>query len=69
MQSPLGMIRYGAAELGYARRLLTTPDARQRIWTHWRTLVKPGTTVEQALPLLGLRPEFPADPVKGQPCS
>ncbi|MFI6597451.1 hypothetical protein ACIBHX_14450 [Nonomuraea sp. NPDC050536] len=69
VQSPLGMVRYGTAELGYARRLLATPGAQQRIWTHWDTLLKPGTTVEQALPLLGLRPEFAAEPVKGQPCS
>ncbi|WP_214322698.1 hypothetical protein [Nonomuraea sediminis] len=69
VQSPLGMIRYGTAELGYARRLLAMPDARQRIWTHWDTLVKPSTTVEQALPLLGLRPEFAAEPAKGKPCS
>ncbi|MEU5867012.1 hypothetical protein ABZ815_37955 [Nonomuraea sp. NPDC047529] len=69
VQSPLGMVRYGAAELGYARKLLATPDARQRIWTHWDTLLRPGTTVEQALPLLGLRPEYPAEPLKGQPCS
>lgn len=68
-QSQLGMIRYGAAELGYARKLLAMPDARQRIWTHWDTLLKPETTVEQALPLLGLRREFTAEPVKGQPCS
>ncbi|MFB9880470.1 hypothetical protein ACFFMN_21205 [Planobispora siamensis] len=68
-QSPLGMIRYGAAEPGYARRLLASPQARERIWAHWDTLLKPGTTVEQALPLLGLRPEFAAEPVKGQPCS
>ncbi|GGS49268.1 ABC transporter [Planobispora rosea] len=67
--SPLGMVRYGAAELGYARRLLASPQARERIWAHWDALLKPGTTVEQALPLLGLRPEFPAEPVEGQPCS
>ncbi|WP_433226490.1 hypothetical protein [Microtetraspora malaysiensis] len=67
--SPLGEIRYGAAELGYARRLLAMPDAKQRVWAHWDTLVKSGTTVEQALPLLGLRPEFAAEPPVGQPCS
>ncbi|GLW98653.1 hypothetical protein [Microtetraspora sp. NBRC 16547] len=68
-QSPLGMVRYGAAELGYARRLLAMPGARERIWTNWDALLNPGTTVEQALPLLGLRPEFAAEPEKGQPCS
>ncbi|GAA0939172.1 hypothetical protein [Nonomuraea longicatena] len=69
VQSPLGMLRYGTAELGYARRLLAMPEARQRIWTHWDTLLKPGTTLEQALPLLGLRPEFAAEPTRGRPCS
>ncbi|MFD8564238.1 hypothetical protein ACFV1N_43810 [Streptosporangium canum] len=69
VQSPLGPIRYGAAELGYARRLLAAPDARQRIWRHWDTLLKPGTTVGQALPLLGLRSEFADEPVRGRPCS
>ncbi|GII00255.1 hypothetical protein [Planobispora takensis] len=68
-QSPLGMVRYGAAELGYARRLLASPGFRERIWAHWETLLKPGTTIEQVLPLLGLRPEFAAEPVKGKPCS
>ncbi|GIH71150.1 ABC transporter [Sphaerimonospora thailandensis] len=66
-------IRYGPAELGYARRLLTTPDTRERIWAHWETLVSPRTTIEQALPLLGLRDlspaeKVPAEPVKGQSC-
>ncbi|WP_433356714.1 hypothetical protein ACQP25_21250 [Microtetraspora malaysiensis] len=68
-RSPLGEIQYGTAELGYARRLLAAPDAKQRIWAHWDTLVKPGTTVEQALPLLGLRPEFAAESPVGPPCS
>ncbi|RJL35521.1 hypothetical protein D5H75_01580 [Bailinhaonella thermotolerans] len=73
-QSRLGMIRYGTAELGYARELLAMPDARRRVWTHWDTLIKPGTTVGQALPLLGLRPRSEqgkrlAEPAKGRPCS
>lgn len=69
VQSHLGMVRYGSAELGYARKLLADPEAKQQIWKHWDTLIKPGTTVEQALPLLGLRPEFTSEPVRGQPCS
>ncbi|MCT9935360.1 hypothetical protein N5079_34670 [Planotetraspora sp. A-T 1434] len=40
----------------YAERLVRRPDARERIWAHWDTLMNPSTTVEQALPLLGLRP-------------
>ncbi|GII77305.1 hypothetical protein Sru01_22870 [Sphaerisporangium rufum] len=54
---------YGAAEAGYARRLLARADTRQRIWASWDRLADPRTTLDQALPLLGLRPErFPADP-------
>ena len=67
--SPLGRIQYGAAELGYARRLLAIPDARERIWANWDALIKPSATVDQALPLLGLRPEFAAEQRKGGPCS
>ncbi|GII90730.1 hypothetical protein [Sinosporangium siamense] len=61
-------VRYGTAELTYARRLLATPGARERIWAHWETLTHPGTTIEQALPLLGLRAEAAAEPAKGKPC-
>ncbi|GAA3254225.1 hypothetical protein [Nonomuraea helvata] len=57
--------RYGAAEVGYARRLLERPDAAERVRAHWDALTAPGTTIEQALPLLGLREEFP---VKEVPC-
>ncbi|MEU9834060.1 hypothetical protein AB0D67_21270 [Streptosporangium sp. NPDC048047] len=67
--SPLGAAGYGAAELGYARELLATPGARERIWAHWDTLLAPGTTIERALPLLGLRPAFAPEPVRGTPCS
>ncbi|MEU6741039.1 hypothetical protein [Streptosporangium sandarakinum] len=67
--SSLGNARYGAAELGYARELLAMPGARERIWAHWDTLLKPSTTVERALPLLGLRPHFAPEPVRGTPCS
>ncbi|MGC5014267.1 hypothetical protein ACLQ2R_26180 [Streptosporangium sp. DT93] len=59
-------VRYGAAEVGYARRLLELPDADRRVRAGWDVLVAPGTTIEQALPLLGLRPEFPAG--KDVPC-
>ncbi|GAA3012614.1 hypothetical protein GCM10017559_39520 [Streptosporangium longisporum] len=54
-------VRYGAAEVGYARRLLERPDAVRRVRAGWDVLTAPETTVEQALPLLGLRSEFPAD--------
>ncbi|GII82395.1 hypothetical protein Ssi03_03850 [Sphaerisporangium siamense] len=67
-RSPLGFVRYGAAELGYARRLLATPQARQRIWAHWDTLVDPATPLGRALPLLGLRAEFSSEPARGRPC-
>ncbi|MEV0230591.1 hypothetical protein [Nonomuraea sp. NPDC050786] len=57
--------QYGDAEVGYARRLLERPDAVERVRAHWDTLTAPGTTIKQALPLLGLREEFP---VKEEPC-
>ncbi|MEU4833212.1 hypothetical protein [Streptosporangium sp. NPDC023615] len=59
-------VRYGAAEVGYARRLLGRPDADRRVRAGWDVLTAPGTTIEQALPLLGLRPEFPSG--KDVPC-
>ncbi|MFF5205977.1 hypothetical protein [Streptosporangium sp. NPDC000396] len=62
----LGGPSYGAAEVGYARRLLERPDAADRVRANWDTLTAPETTVEQALPLLGLRPEFPATPKDDQ---
>ncbi|WP_432929304.1 hypothetical protein ACQPZZ_04755 [Microbispora sp. CA-135349] len=42
----------------YAERLVTRPDARSRVWAHWTTLMDPKTTVEQALPLLGITPDL-----------
>ncbi|MEV0974234.1 hypothetical protein [Microtetraspora glauca] len=60
--------RYGAAEVGYARRLLARPDAVERVRANWDTLTDPRTTVEQALPSLGLRSEFPAT-VKDETCA
>jgi hypothetical protein len=59
MPGQLGGSRYGSAEVGYARRLLGRSDAADRVRANWDVLTSPGTTVEQALPLLGLRPEFP----------
>ncbi|GAA4587188.1 ABC transporter [Planotetraspora phitsanulokensis] len=50
----LGGLRYGSAEVGYARRLLERDDAAGLITENWDVLTAPGTTVEQALPLLGL---------------
>ncbi|MEU6414752.1 hypothetical protein [Microbispora sp. NPDC046933] len=49
----------------YAERLVARPDARSRMWAHWTTLIDPKTTVEQALPLLGLTP----DPDDRKDCS
>ncbi|GAB3884109.1 hypothetical protein GCM10027612_17320 [Microbispora bryophytorum subsp. camponoti] len=49
----------------YAERLIARPDARSRVWAHWTTLMDPATTVEQALPLLGLTP----DPDDRKDCS
>ncbi|MEU7913382.1 hypothetical protein [Microbispora bryophytorum] len=49
----------------YAERLVARPDARSRVWAHWTTLMDPATTVEQALPLLGLTP----DPDDRKDCS
>ncbi|MEV4108673.1 hypothetical protein [Nonomuraea sp. NPDC049695] len=65
MPGQLHGARYGAAEVGYARRLLERPDAAERVRAHWDTLTAPGTTIKQALPLLGLREEFQ---VKEEPC-
>ncbi|MEZ0071379.1 hypothetical protein [Planotetraspora sp. GP83] len=59
----------GAAErlYDYAERLVRRPDARERIWAHWDALMNPSTTVEQALPLLGLTPD--PDDAKRKACS
>ncbi|MGW3346450.1 hypothetical protein ACWDA3_24325 [Nonomuraea rubra] len=45
---------WSAAEVGYAERLLATPGARERVHANWATLTNPATTIDQALPLLGL---------------
>ncbi|MDF5758264.1 hypothetical protein [Spongiactinospora sp. TRM90649] len=67
--SQLGGSRYGDAEAGYARRLLERPDARERVWANWDRLTRPQTTLREALPLLGLREEFPAGRPEARPCA
>ncbi|MER5647705.1 hypothetical protein [Streptosporangium sp. NPDC002524] len=62
------LVDYGDTEVGYARRLLATPGARERVRTHWDTLMRPSTTLERALPLLGLDREFPISKPEGTPC-
>ncbi|WP_329082299.1 MULTISPECIES: hypothetical protein [unclassified Streptosporangium] len=61
-------IDYGDAEVGYAKRLLASPGARERVRAHWDTLMRPATTLERALPLLGLDREFPISKPEGTPC-
>ncbi|MFB9679720.1 hypothetical protein [Streptosporangium vulgare] len=62
------LVDYGDIEVGYARRLLASPGARERVRTHWDTLMRPTTTLERALPLLGLDREFPISKPEGTPC-
>ncbi|MCK2213436.1 hypothetical protein MF672_006460 [Actinomadura sp. ATCC 31491] len=62
------LVRWGAPEIGYAKRLLADRRARERVHAHWDTLMRPGTTVEQALPLLGLKPAYHLPPTTGTPC-
>ncbi|MEU6998392.1 hypothetical protein [Nonomuraea sp. NPDC046570] len=64
----MGGVDYGAAEVGYAGRLLAAPGTRERLWAHWDTLTGPSTTIGQALPLLGLRQEFPLSRPGVTPC-
>ncbi|MEW9530486.1 hypothetical protein [Microbispora sp. NPDC049125] len=52
---------------GYAERLVRRPDARERVWANWSTLMDPKTTVEQGLPLLGLTPD--PDDAERRACS
>jgi hypothetical protein len=63
----LAMMDWGAAEVGYAKLLLATPGAREKVHAHWDTLIKPTTTIDQALPLLGLERRFDA-PAGARPC-
>ncbi|MEU8192842.1 hypothetical protein AB0C10_03555 [Microbispora amethystogenes] len=56
--APLELSRGGGSRLyRYAERLMERPDTRTRVKAHWATLTDPETTVEQALPLLGLTPD------------
>ncbi|MFE0151508.1 hypothetical protein ACFWY5_30480 [Nonomuraea sp. NPDC059007] len=58
---------WGPAETGYATLLLAVPGAREKVAAHWDTLMKPATTIDQALPLLGLERRFTA-PMGATPC-
>ncbi|MFI6291317.1 hypothetical protein ACIBEJ_06995 [Nonomuraea sp. NPDC050790] len=63
----LTSLDWGPAEIAYAKALLAAPGARAKVLAHWDTLMKPATTVAQALPLLGLRPG-PDAPLGAAPC-
>lgn len=67
-ESSLGSVGHGERELGYAQALLERADARALIWEHWTVLLDPATTVDAALPLLGLSEQFPAEPLLSEPC-
>jgi hypothetical protein len=58
---------WGAAEVDYAKLLLAIPGARKKVHAHWDTLIKPTTTIDQALPLLGLERKLDA-PMGATPC-
>ncbi|WP_030451168.1 hypothetical protein [Herbidospora cretacea] len=66
--SDLGIVDFGDEELHYARRLLDVPEAEERIWANWDRLLSPETTVADALPLLGVSPDVPAERPVGEPC-
>ncbi|WP_431930423.1 hypothetical protein [Nonomuraea jabiensis] len=63
----LSGLDWGQAEIGYAKLLLASPGARERVQANWDTLMKPTTTIDQALPLLGLGRRFDA-PMGATPC-
>ncbi|MGW0197962.1 hypothetical protein [Nonomuraea sp. NPDC003201] len=63
----LSGLDWGPAEIGYAKLLLASPGAREKVQANWDTLVKPTTTIDQALPLLGLDRTFNA-PMGATPC-
>ncbi|MEW1842962.1 hypothetical protein AB0392_33900 [Nonomuraea angiospora] len=63
----LSGLDWGPAEIGYAKLLLASPGAREKVQAGWDTLMKPSTTIDQALPLLGLEREFNA-PMGATPC-
>ncbi|MGI5282079.1 hypothetical protein ACQEVF_02000 [Nonomuraea polychroma] len=58
---------WGTAEVGYAKLLLATPGAREKVHANWDTLMRSTTTIDQALPLLGLERRFDA-PKGATPC-
>jgi hypothetical protein len=58
---------WGPAETSYAKQLLASPRARERMHANWETLLKPTTTIDQALPLLGLERTSNA-PMGATPC-
>ncbi|NUP77451.1 MAG: hypothetical protein HOV96_07875, partial [Nonomuraea sp.] len=66
-QERLSGLDWGPAEIGYAEQLLASPGAREKVQADWDTLVKRTTTIDQALPLLGLEREFNA-PMGATPC-
>ncbi|MEU2791636.1 hypothetical protein [Streptomyces sp. NPDC007100] len=66
--SDLGAVRYGQAELAYARRLMARSEARERIRANWSALTDPATTVDQALPLLRLDRTAASRTPEGTPC-
>jgi hypothetical protein len=68
VSTDLGSVGYGDRELGYARALLDRSDARDLIWRHWDVMLDPATTIDAALPLLGLPDRVPAEPLTGPPC-
>ncbi|WP_433427540.1 hypothetical protein [Nonomuraea sp. CA-141351] len=63
----LSGLDWGPAEIGYAKLLLASPGAREKVQANWDTLMKPTTTIDQALPLLGLKRTFNA-PMGATPC-
>jgi hypothetical protein len=67
-ESYLGNVEYGERELGYARLLLDRPQTRELVGQHWDRLLDPDTTIEAALPLLGLPAQSGAEPLSGRPC-
>ncbi|MFI7639748.1 hypothetical protein [Nonomuraea sp. NPDC049400] len=63
----LSGLDWGPAEIGYAKQLLASPGAREKVQANWDTLMKSTTTIDQALPLLGLESKVDA-PMGAMPC-
>ncbi|WP_049574243.1 hypothetical protein [Nonomuraea sp. SBT364] len=61
------MVGWGPAEVAYAKLMLATPGVRDKVSAHWDTLTHPATTIDQALPLLGLN-RTQATPPGPTPC-